>query len=195
MTEMALSRSKAKHPAGKVATERDKITTKVANSNRKKEKKMNPNDPRVLRLAEMDREIEAQNRPVTPAEMRDLESRIDGAERERQADRRQLITDRDNRIAGEIDAKATSLMNSERIDYSAAVRRVVADGEHFAAPEEPAQSSESLADAVERRMAADPEHYATDDEGDTVGSIHGMNEGNYQAQMREAMERRGYDVD
>jgi len=194
MTEMALTRSKAKHPAGKVATERERITTKVTKSESKRRQNMDPKDPRMLRLAELRREEEAQNRPVTPEMMRDLESRIDGAERERQADRRQVLTDRDARIAGEIDAKATSLMNSERIDYSAAVRRVVADGEHFAAPEEPALVGESLADAVERRMKADPEHYP-DDEGDTVGSIHGMNEGNYQAQMREAMERRGYDVD
>ena len=194
MNEMALTRSKAEHPPAKMAEERERITTKVTKSESKRRKNMNPNDPRTLRLAELRREEEAEDRPVTPEEMRSLEVRLEGMEREGEADRRQLLTERDQRIAGEIDAKATSLMNSEGIDYSAAVRRVVADDENFAAPEEPAQRDESLADAVERRMAADPEHYP-DDEGDTVGSVHDMSDADYQAQVREAMQRRGYDVD
>ena len=156
---------------------------------------MDQKDPRMLRLAELRREEEAQNRPVTPAEMRDLEARIDGAERERMADRRERQAERDARIASEVDAKATSLMNSERIDYSAAVRRVVADGEHFAAPEEPAQSSESLADAVERRMRQDPEHYPDESggDGDQGGSVHRMEQGDYETQMKKIMKERGYD--
>ena len=193
---MTLSRSKAKHPPSKVATERDRITTKVTKSNANRRQNMNPKDPRMLRLAELRREEEAQNRPVTPEMMRDLESRIDGAERERQADRRQVLTDRDARIAGEIDAKATSLMNSEKIDYSAAVRRVVADDERFAVPEEPALVGESLADAVERRMKADPANYPNesgDDEGDQVVSVHRMDQGDYETQMKQIMKERGYD--
>jgi len=194
--ELALTRSKSKHPPAKMAEERDRITTKVTKSESKRRKNMNPNDPRTLRLAELRREEEAEDRPVTPTEMRDLEARIDGAERERQADRRERQAERDARIASEVDAKATSLMNSERIDYSAAVRRVVADGEHFAAPEEPAQSSESLAEAVERRMRQDPEHYPNesgDDEGDQVGSVHRMDQGDYETQMKQIMKERGYD--
>jgi len=198
LNETRLTRSRPKHPPSKVATERERITTKVTKSESKRRQNMDPKDPRMLRLAELRREEEAQNRPVTPAEMRSLEARIDGAERERQADRRQLMTDRDNRIAGEVDAKATSLMGADpSLDYSAATRMVIAEDENFTAPEEPAQRDESLAEAVERRMKADPANYPDEsgDEGDTVGSIHGMAADDYQAQLREAMERRGYDVD
>ena len=197
MTEMTLSRSKAKHPPSKVATERDRITTKVTKSNANRRQNMNPKDPRMLRLAELRQEEEAQNRPVTPAEMRDLEARIDGAEREREADRRMLMTERDQRIASEVDAKATRLMGADpSLDYSAATRIVIAEDENFTAPEEPAQRDESLAEAVERRMKADPANYPDElGKGDQVGSVHGMAADDYQAQLREAMERRGYDVD
>jgi len=197
LNETRLTRSRPKHPAGKVATERDRITTKVTKSESKRRKNMNPNDPRTLRLAELRREEEAEDRPVTPDEMRSLEARIDGAEREREADRRMLMTERDQRIASEVDAKATRLMGADpSLDYSAATRMVIAEDENFTAPEEPAQRDESLAEAVERRMKADPANYPDElGKGDQVGSVHGMAADDYQAQLREAMERRGYDVD
>ena len=206
MTEMALSRSKAKHPPDKTVTEANRIKSRVTNSNRKEQnmairtKKLEDLPPLARKYVEENEGgmmlTAAEDRPATPAEMRSLEVRLEGMEREREADKRQLLTERDQRIASEIDAKATSLMNSEKIDYSAAVRRVVADGEHFLAPEESAPSGESLAEAVERRMKADPANYPDElGKGDQVGSVHSMAADDYQAQMREAMEKRGYGDD
>lgn len=206
MNELALTRSRAKHPPHKTVTEANRIKDRVTNSNRKEQNmairtKLEDLPPLARKYVEENEGgmmlTAAEDRPATPTEMRDLESRIDGAEREREADRRERQAERDARIASEVDAKATSLMNSDpSLDYSAAVRRVVADGEHFLAPEEPAQSGESLADAVERRMKADPANYpdsSGDDDSDQVGSVHRMDQGDYETQMKQIMKERGYD--
>jgi hypothetical protein len=59
---LELSRSKSKHPPAKVAVEAQRIKSKVEKSDTNRRQKMKVDDPRNLRLAEMDREIEAKNR-------------------------------------------------------------------------------------------------------------------------------------
>jgi hypothetical protein len=72
---------------------------------------------------------------------------------------------------------------------------VVAESDHFTTPEEPAQSGESLADAVERRMEATPEHYGDEAENEEpVGSVHAMPDAEYQSEVQRIAKERGYDL-
>ena len=108
MDKLELSRSKAKHPAAKVAQERRQIASKVSNSESKKNRR-NMDDPRNLRLAEMDREIEAKNREeqsMTHAnEIKGDALRLSQAE--------------------SLNARADEYMRTHDVDYPTAVKEVV----------------------------------------------------------------------
>jgi len=155
---------------------REKIEVK---SKHKEAIEMNPNEPRLLRLAEMDRDLDALKR--------------DSADR-----RRERAEERNARVASEVDERANRIMQAEGMDYGTAIRRAVAESDHFAPPDEPAQSSEAMADAVARRMKATPEYYPDPDETDEgdepVGSTHQMSDADYQRQLKEAAKARGYDI-
>lgn len=210
MTEMALTKKRRikKNQGGgtgplpfKRKFERERIEGK---GKYPKEVIVNPNDPRLVRLAEMDREIAAQDKGgrVTPEMMRGLERQLEDLERERLADRQQFLTERDQHIAGELDRKAQQLMRSNpEMDYGSAVRIAVGESDHFTSGDAaPAPrigrvygNEAELREAVERRMASDPEHYPDEDD-EPVGSVHDMDPGAYAQQVREAAKARGYDI-
>jgi len=161
MNALALSRSKAKHPPAKVVAEARKIKTKVEKSN-KNRRIEHMTDPRHLRLAEMDREIAAEN-ATKESNVTDMKQRMDALEEKFDADEQRLSAEREARIAGEIDQKATSLMSADpELDYSAATKMALANDERFTRTDAPTDDSEDLAAAVERRMKTDPKGYAND---------------------------------
>ncbi len=108
MEEIALTRSRAKHPPSKVAVEARKIKAEVDNSESKRNRR-NMTDPRNLRISEMDAEIEAKNRreqEMTHAsEIRNDEVRLSQAE--------------------SLNARADAYMRTHDVDYPTAVREVV----------------------------------------------------------------------
>jgi DNA repair exonuclease SbcCD ATPase subunit len=161
MNALALSRSKAKHPPAKVVAEARKIKTKVEKSN-KNRRIEHMTDPRHLRLAEMDREIAAEN-ATKESNVTDMKQRMDTLEEKFDADEQRLSAEREARIAGEIDQKATSLMSANpELDYSAATKMALANDERFTRTDAPTDDSEDLAAAVERRMKNDTEGYTND---------------------------------
>ena len=169
MNELALTRSKAKHPPAKTVDEQRRIKDKVEKSNANRRQKNMTND---------------------------LKERMDRFERKLSQDELRLSAERDARIAAEVDAKATSLMNADpTLDYSAATRLALAEDERFQATNDTDDHGDDLAAAVERRMKADPEHYSDADEGDApVGSVQNLSDAEYESQVKEAMRNRGYEV-
>lgn len=189
MDEQKLTRSKAKHPPEKVAVERDRIIRK---SNKKRRKNMT--EWHRQRLAEMDREIEQQNTTKEGNNVTNMTERLDRLEGKMDADELRLSQERDARIAAEVDAKATSLMNSDpSLDYAAATRSVLAEDERFARAEDADQDTD-LASAVERRIAADPTNYGDDEGDEPVGSTHDMTPQEYQSEVQRIAKERGYDL-
>jgi len=92
-----------------------------------------------------------------------MTERLDALERKFDADEQRLSAERDARIAGEIDQKATSLMSADpELDYSTATKMALADDERFTRTHIPTPHDEDIAAAVERRMKADPRGYAND---------------------------------
>ena len=163
MTELALTRSKAKHPPSKTVVEAERVKGKVEKSNTKRRQKNMAIRTRLEDLPPLARKYveeheggmlltATEDRSVTPEEMRDLEGQVGELRREREAEK-------EARTAADVYEKAERRMRSENIAYSSAVRRVVADDGHFPAREEQADGGESLAEAVERRMHEDKENY------------------------------------
>ncbi|MEJ7871286.1 MAG: hypothetical protein WKF67_03425 [Rubrobacteraceae bacterium] len=109
MEEIALTRSRAKHPPQKVAVEAQRIKKKVEKSDTNRRQKMKVDDPRNLRLAEMDRDIEAKNREeqnmTNASEIKADEVRLSQAE--------------------SLNARADEFMRTHDVDYPTAVREVV----------------------------------------------------------------------
>ena len=138
---------------------------------------------------------DAGDRNVTAEEMRGLEGQLADARRERLADRAEARAERDQRIADELDQKATSLMNSDpNLDYGSAMKMAAASGEAVER-DEPAGTGESAEEIVSRRTRQDPENYVTDEnDAGTVGSTHDMSNDDYGRQLREAAKARGYDL-
>lgn len=206
MTETRLTRSRPKNPPAKTVAEAEKVKrARSRNRTRRRPKNMTTRTrledlPPLARKYVEENELkltDATDRPVTPAEMGDLEGQVGDLRREREAER-------DLRLAGELDAKATTLMNADpNLDYGSAMRAAVANDGRFARNDEPDPrigqvygTDDEMREAVERRMKADPANYATDeDEAEEAGSVHAMGDADYQRQMKEAMERRGYDLD
>ena len=93
MTELALTRSKAKHPPDKVAVERQRITSKVKKSN-KNRRIENMTDWRQQRLAEMDREIAAKN-TTKETDVTSIKERMDNLEAKFRQDELRLSEERD----------------------------------------------------------------------------------------------------
>lgn len=148
---LALTRSKPKHPPAKVAVERERVRSKVEKSNTKRRSKNVGKQKTVRELHD------------------ELKAGIEDLERQRQADRKEFLAEKDSRIAGEIDERAQRLMRSDpSLDYGTATRMVIAEGDHFAAREDEASSrrlgkthgtDEQMREAVERRMELDKENY------------------------------------
>lgn len=191
--DLALTRSRAKHPSAKTVAEAQKVKSKVTNSDKKR--RQNMTEWHRQRLAEMDREIAAENATkenTTKEDTMNMTERLDRFERKLDADEQRLSAERDQRIADEIDAKAQSLMGSDpTLDYSQAFRLATAQDGRFAAPSDDEDHGD-LANAVERKMAADPENYRADedDEDEPVGSVLAMSDADYQEQAREAVARK-----
>ncbi len=161
MNELNLTRSKAKHPPAKVMVEAEKVKSKVQKSNTNRRQK-NMTEWHRQRLAEMDREIEQQN-ATKESNVTDMKQRMDTLEEKFDADEQRLSAEREARIAGEIDQKATSLMSANpELDYSAATKMALANDERFTRTDAPTDDSEDLAAAVERRMKNDTEGYTND---------------------------------
>jgi hypothetical protein len=192
MDELALTRSRAKHPPSKTVNEARKIKERVDNSNRKQ--RSNMTEWHRQRLAEMDREIAAKN-STKESNVTDMTERLDALDEKFTDDELRLSQERDQRLASEIDQKATSLMNADpTLDYSAATRLALAEDERFTRAGDDADQDTDLAGAVERRMAADPDHYG-DDEGDgPVGYTHDMNQHEYENEVQRIAKERGYDL-
>ncbi len=149
MDEMALTRSRPKHPPAKVAVEAQRIKSKVEKSDTNRRQKMKVDDPRNLRLAEMDREIEAKNRKeashVKASNPQDLRQRIE------------------NLASKDLPDRAEKLAARENIDYGAAVRQSIAEDEafhHLPGSGVVPDGGTEMERAVAARMDEDKENYA-----------------------------------
>jgi hypothetical protein len=88
MDELTLARYRDKNPAVRETTEAARVKGKVDKADKKRRKRMHPNDPRLLRLAEMDREIAVGRKEQAVSEVRDNPERLRLAqELERKAER------------------------------------------------------------------------------------------------------------
>jgi len=177
--EIALTRSKSKHPPSKTVAEQRKIKAEVDNSESKKNRR-NMANPRNLRLAELDREIEAKNREeqnMTNAnEIKADEVRLSRAE--------------------SINDRADEFMRTNGTDYPTAVREVVrlSDNGH---------SEPSVAE-VERHMKAhDISDFGTalrevisGQQTRAVGSngTRGTSAADENSELAEILKARGYDA-
>lgn len=108
MDEMALSRSKSKHPPAKTVAEQRKIKAEVDNSESKKNRR-NMANPRNIRLTELDAEIEERNR--REQQMTNIN--------EVRADTMRLAQ------AEALNDRADEFMRANGTDYPTAVREVV----------------------------------------------------------------------
>lgn len=131
----------------------------------------------------------------------ELNGRMDALEGRQRRDRLALAQERDTRVASEVDARATELMKGDPgLDHGTATRMALAEDGRFGASAEasPRRLGEAtpypedeMREAVESRMAADPENYG----GAAVGAGSEDRRSVREAELKEAMKERGYDVD